>query len=95
MDDIELKSIQLQFPRRFSDGACQEVRVHTDRGDIMVAVRGERTKPAILTYHDMGLNCKYTNFLLVIFGSKINKSLIYANKNTAITLRGYLNADNR
>ncbi|XP_032527808.1 protein NDRG3 isoform X2 [Danaus plexippus] len=60
MDDIELKSIQLQFPRRFSDGACQEVRVHTDRGDIMVAVRGERTKPAILTYHDMGLN--YTSF---------------------------------
>nr|XP_026500464.1 protein NDRG3 isoform X2 [Vanessa tameamea] len=62
MDDIELKNIQLQFPsvRRFSDSSCQELRVHTDRGDIMVAVQGDRSKPAILTYHDIGLN--YTSF---------------------------------
>ncbi|CAH2104055.1 unnamed protein product [Euphydryas editha] len=61
MDDIELKNIQLQFPsaRRFSESSCQELRVHTDRGDIMVAVQGDRTKPAILTYHDIGLNCEY------------------------------------
>jgi hypothetical protein len=24
-----------------------------------VAVQGDTTKPAILTYHDLGLNCKY------------------------------------
>ncbi|XP_068621513.1 protein NDRG3 isoform X2 [Battus philenor] len=59
MDDIELKNIQLQFPssRRFSgDGGCVEVRVRTDRGDILVAVQGDRSKPAIFTYHDLGLN---------------------------------------
>ncbi|XP_048488960.1 protein NDRG3 isoform X8 [Plutella xylostella] len=59
MDDIELKNIQLQFPssRRLSgDGACAEIRVRTDRGDIMVAVHGDRNKPAIVTYHDLGLN---------------------------------------
>ncbi|CAG9138253.1 unnamed protein product [Plutella xylostella] len=62
MDDIELKNIQLQFPssRRLSgDGACAEIRVRTDRGDIMVAVHGDRNKPAIVTYHDLGLNCEF------------------------------------
>lgn len=61
MDDIELKNIQLQFPssRRFSEGACAEVRVRTDRGELCVAVQGDRAKPAILTYHDLGLNCEY------------------------------------
>ncbi|CAH2227619.1 jg6901, partial [Pararge aegeria aegeria] len=60
MDDIELKSIQLQFPSSLrvggADNACQENYVHTDRGDLMVALQGDRTKPAILTYHDIGLN---------------------------------------
>ncbi|XP_026314174.1 protein NDRG3-like isoform X2 [Hyposmocoma kahamanoa] len=59
MDDIELKNIQLQFPsaRRFSgEGGCAETRVRTDRGDILVAVQGDRAKPAIITYHDLGLN---------------------------------------
>ncbi|XP_063837878.1 protein NDRG3 isoform X6 [Ostrinia nubilalis] len=58
MDDIELKNIQLVFPsaRRFSDGACAETRVRTDRGELCVAVQGDRAKPAILTYHDLGLN---------------------------------------
>ncbi|XP_039763923.1 protein NDRG3-like isoform X2 [Pararge aegeria] len=64
MDDIELKSIQLQFPSSLrvggADNACQENYVHTDRGDLMVALQGDRTKPAILTYHDIGLN--YTSF---------------------------------
>lgn len=62
MDDIELRNIQLQFPssRRFSgEGICTEKRVHTDRGDIVVAVQGDRSKPAIITYHDLGLNCEY------------------------------------
>lgn len=62
MDDIELKNIQLQFPtaRCFAgEVPCAEVRVRTDRGDILVAVQGDRHKPAIFTYHDLGLNCKY------------------------------------
>ncbi|XP_041987798.1 protein NDRG3 isoform X2 [Aricia agestis] len=58
MDDIELKNIQLQLPssRRYSDAILEE-RVHTDRGDVSVVVQGDRSKPAILTYHDIGLNC--------------------------------------
>lgn len=70
MDDIELKNIQLQFPnaRRFSgEAACTEVRVRTDRGDIVVAVQGYRSKPAIITYHDLGLNRKYTRIPLSSF----------------------------
>ncbi|KAG8227432.1 hypothetical protein J437_LFUL000441 [Ladona fulva] len=60
MDDIELKNIQLQFPaaRTLSrdDTAVQEERLDTERGSILVAVQGKRNKPAILTYHDLGLN---------------------------------------
>nr|CAI5863442.1 unnamed protein product [Callosobruchus analis] len=60
MDDIELKNIQLQFPSARSlsrdDSSAQEEVVETDRGHIVVAVQGARNKPAILTYHDLGLN---------------------------------------
>ncbi|KZC03934.1 Protein NDRG3 [Dufourea novaeangliae] len=60
MDDIELKNIQLQFPalRYLSrdDSSVREERVETDKGSLMVAVQGNRAKPAILTYHDLGLN---------------------------------------
>lgn len=60
MDDIELRNIQLQFPavRSLSrdDPTIEEVRVDTDRGAVLVAVQGNRAKPAILTYHDLGLN---------------------------------------
>jgi hypothetical protein len=63
MDDIELKNIQLQFPnaRTLSrdDSSVVEERVETGRGSVLVAVQGNRSKPAILTYHDLGLNCKY------------------------------------
>lgn len=55
----DLKSVQLHYPserRLQSDGACVEERVRTSRGDILVAVRGDRNKRAILTYHDLGLN---------------------------------------
>jgi hypothetical protein len=62
MDDIELKNIQLQFPnaRTLSkdDSSVVEERVETARGSVVVAVQGNRSKPAILTYHDLGLNCK-------------------------------------
>ncbi|CAH1187836.1 unnamed protein product [Phyllotreta striolata] len=60
MDDIELKNIQLQFPTARSlsreDSSVMEEPVETDRGNIVVAVQGSRKKPAILTYHDLGLN---------------------------------------
>lgn len=57
--DDDLKSVQLHFPsdrRLQSDGACVEERVRTARGDLLVAVKGDRRKPAIITYHDLGLN---------------------------------------
>ncbi|XP_023726934.1 protein NDRG3 isoform X5 [Cryptotermes secundus] len=60
MDDIDLKNIQLQFPntRTLSkdDSSIVEERVETGRGSVLVAVQGNRSKPAILTYHDLGLN---------------------------------------
>lgn len=60
MDDIELKNIQLQFPSARSlsrdDSTMHEELIETDRGSIVVAVQGSRNKPAILTYHDLGLN---------------------------------------
>lgn len=62
MDDIELKNIQLQFPalRYLSrdDSSVREEKVETDKGSLLVAVQGNRAKPAILTYHDLGLNCE-------------------------------------
>lgn len=68
MDDIELKNIQLQFPPARSlsrdDSTANEETVETDRGTITVAVQGSRNKPAILTYHDLGLNCEYNNKLV-------------------------------
>lgn len=63
MDDIELKNIQLQFPAlRYltrDDGSVQEERIETDKGTLLVAIQGNRGKPVILTYHDLGLNCEY------------------------------------
>lgn len=60
MDDIELKNIQLGMPSSRSmsrdEGRCSEERVDTDRGALLVAVQGCRSKPPILTYHDLGLN---------------------------------------
>ncbi|XP_063244988.1 protein NDRG3 isoform X2 [Bacillus rossius redtenbacheri] len=60
MDDIELKNIQLQFPQARTlargDSSALEERVETARGSVLVAVQGNRNRPAILTYHDLGLN---------------------------------------
>uniref|UniRef100_A0A0K8TQA3 Protein ndrg3-like isoform x2 n=1 Tax=Tabanus bromius TaxID=304241 RepID=A0A0K8TQA3_TABBR len=58
MDDIELRSVQLQFPNSHGSitDACDLRRVPTDKGDILVAIQGDLTKPPILTYHDLGLN---------------------------------------
>ncbi|XP_055916336.1 protein NDRG3 isoform X4 [Eupeodes corollae] len=57
MDDIELRSVQLQFNRRDSIvDHCEQKRIPTDKGEIQVAVQGDPKKSAILTYHDLGLN---------------------------------------
>lgn len=60
MDDVELRSVQLQFPhsRGSLEGTCDIRRVPTDKGELTVAVQGDTRKPAILTYHDLGLNCE-------------------------------------
>lgn len=69
MDDIDLKNIQLQFPntRTLSkdDSSILEERVETGGGNVLVAVQGNRSKPAILTYHDLGLNCEYKQRSLI------------------------------
>lgn len=71
MDDIELRNIQLQFPSARSlsrdDPSVEEIRVETDRGSVLVAVQGNRSKPALLTYHDLGLNCEYSTTYAVSF----------------------------
>ncbi|XP_001648892.2 protein NDRG3 isoform X3 [Aedes aegypti] len=58
MDDIELRSVQMQYPNQRGSivGQCDLRRVPTDKGDILVAVQGDTTKPGIVTYHDLGLN---------------------------------------
>ncbi|XP_023949790.2 protein NDRG3 isoform X2 [Bicyclus anynana] len=63
MVDIELRNIPLLFPGLLQavDGGCVETYVHTDRGAILVATQGDRHKPAIITYHDVGLNYKSFN----------------------------------
>lgn len=63
MDDIELRSVQLQFPNARGSilEACEQRRVPTDKGDVHVAIQGDTAKPAIITYHDLGLNCKWPN----------------------------------
>lgn len=64
LDDIELRSVQLQqsHSRDSISNACDLRRVPTDKGDILVAIQGDISKPAILTLHDLGLNCKWKKF---------------------------------
>lgn len=68
LDDIELRSVQLQQSqsRDSISNACDLRRVPTDKGDILVAIQGDVSKPAILTLHDLGLNCKPFSFFLTI-----------------------------
>lgn len=56
-----LYSVQSQYSKyRGSLSAASDIRrVITDKNELSVAVQGDMTKPAILTYHDLGLNCTY------------------------------------
>lgn len=40
----------------------QEDDVETAYGSMRIIVQGDRSKPAILTYHDIGLNSKVAAF---------------------------------
>lgn len=60
MHDIELESVQLHQTAERNLSATSvplhEEQVITENGQILVAVQGSRGKPAIITYHDLGLN---------------------------------------
>ncbi|XP_055931634.1 protein NDRG3-like isoform X1 [Argiope bruennichi] len=61
MDDIELRNIEPDQPlirslSRSESFTQQDDVIDTEYGAITVAVQGDRNKPAILTFHDIGLN---------------------------------------
>lgn len=58
-DEVELQSVRLAAPASRTlakDEAYTEEVVVTAKGNVTVAWKGDRTKPAMLTYHDLGLN---------------------------------------
>lgn len=62
LEEVELTGVRpsLTAVRTFTRGntGVEEVYVDTDNGPVCVAVQGDRSRPPILTYHDLGLNCK-------------------------------------
>ncbi|KAG8183614.1 hypothetical protein JTE90_025165 [Oedothorax gibbosus] len=61
MDDIELRNIEPDQPlirslSRAESFTQQDDTIDTEYGSVSVAVQGDRNKPAILTFHDIGLN---------------------------------------
>ena len=58
-DEVELQTVRLAAPAARTlakDEAYTEEVVVTAKGNVTVAWKGDRTKPAMLTYHDLGLN---------------------------------------
>lgn len=58
-DDVELRTVALASPLNrtmVKDAAYTEETVETPQGKVLVAWAGDRRKPAIVTYHDLGLN---------------------------------------
>lgn len=45
------------------ENQLQEERIETVRGSLLIAVQGDRTKPGIITYHDLGLNRNRTKYM--------------------------------
>lgn len=62
LEEVELTGVRPSLPavRTFTRGntGVEEVYVDTDNGPVCVAVQGDRSRPPILTYHDLGLNCE-------------------------------------
>ena len=48
-----------------ADASIHEETIQTSKGSILVARQGDSRKPALITYHDLGLNHN-TNFLVSI-----------------------------
>ena len=68
MEDVELRAVSLQAPLNRTltkDAAYTEETVTTPQGNVTVAWKGDRSKPAILTYHDLGLNY-ISNFQVIL-----------------------------
>lgn len=76
LDDIELRSVQLQqsHSRDSISNSCDIHSIPTDKGDLTVAVQGDLSKPAILTLHDLGLNCNILYLNIRVLNRK--KSII-------------------
>ena len=58
-DDSELLTVTDTVPLNrgvVKDDTYFEETVSTDCGSVTVAIKGDRSKPAILTFHDLGLN---------------------------------------
>ncbi|GLG92492.1 Uncharacterized protein GBIM_00181 [Gryllus bimaculatus] len=81
MDDIELRNIQLQFPQARTmsreDSQLHEERVETGRGSVVVAVQGNRTRPAILTYHDLDVSGFQTFFNFIDMRALLENFCVY------------------
>ena len=58
-DDVELRTVALASPLNrtmVKDAIYTEESIETAKGKVLVAFAGDRKKPAILTFHDLGLN---------------------------------------
>ena len=77
-DEVELQSVRLAAPvtrTLAKDIAYIEEVVVTAKGSVTVAWKGDRTKPAMLTYHDLGLN-HVSNFQVFMSSFKNKVSIL-------------------
>ena len=68
-DDVELRTVALASPLNrtmVKDAIYTEESIETAKGKVLVAFAGDRKKPAIVTYHDLGLNY-ISNFQAIEF----------------------------
>ena len=62
--------------------------VETPYGNIRVAIQGDRAKPAILTYHDIGLNRKYFQMMFLLD----NLTLLHSERPKLYAILAFLSA---
>lgn len=58
-DDVELRNLSISDPLERNlnkDTIYTEEMVETSNGTVLIAFHGDRAKPVLLTYHDLGLN---------------------------------------
>ncbi|XP_040564561.2 protein NDRG3 [Lepeophtheirus salmonis] len=60
MEDVELRNVSSNTPLTRSllakPGDYEERKIETDKGSVLVALKGDPSQPALVTYHDLGLN---------------------------------------